>query len=297
MDSVSVVIPTKNAGTQFKELLKRIRSQTVSNIEIVVVDSGSTDSTVTIAETLADTVIEIPPEEFHHGRTRNLGANATSGDVIVFTVQDAMPANAEWLSKLINPIENSTADVTYGNQIAYSDAKPPDRFFYEYFYPDKQVILNESDTVDQGEFYLNNIFISDVCSAVSRTVWGDFQFQDSVDMSEDKDFAYRIAKEGHTLQYCPEAKIYHSHNYSLQSLFLRRYKDGMAFKDIATGGSDNFLAEGVRYVLLEYIYLIKIGAIHWAPYALLYDLVYFISFILGKNYEYSPMLLHQRLSN
>lgn len=282
MPEVSVVIPTKNAGENFPALLNSIRRQDVSAVEIIIIDSGSTDGTVSIAKDKADTVIEIPPEEFHHGKTRNQGGNAAKGDVIVFTVQDAMPVSYSWLPNLIDPIKSRNADVTYGNQIAHKDAKPPDKFFYQYFYPDQNVTLTTKDTKDQKKFYLENIFLSDVSSAVSRGVWEQIQFRNSVGMSEDKDFAYRVAVSGYTIQYCSDAKIRHSHDYSLRELFIRRYKDGKAFEDITTNGSDDFLSEGFRYLFSELVYLLRTESIQWVPYVLIYDAIYLVAFQLGK---------------
>lgn len=297
MDRISVIIPTKNAGGTFEEVLKSIRNQNVSELELIIIDSGSTDGTVELAQKYADTVIEIPPDEFHHGKTRNQAADEADGDIIVFTVQDALPVNDDWLTKITRPIENGTADVSYGNQVAYPEAKPPDKFFYEYFYPDTSITLTEEDTKNKDEFYMDNIFLSDVNSAVSRHVWNQFRFRDSVPMSEDKDFAYRVTSAGYIIQYCPEAKVYHSHDYTLRSLFTRRYKDGKAFAEIAATDSDDFVSDGIKYVWNEYAYLIHSGAARWVPYALLYDFVYFISFTLGKNHEYLPTSVNQRLSH
>lgn len=297
MDRVSVVIPTKNAGQKFEEVLKSIRGQNVPDLELIIIDSGSTDGTVERAQQYADTVIEIPPDEFHHGKTRNQAADQAEGDIIVFTVQDALPVNEQWLTELISPIDSGTADVSYGNQVAYPDAKPPDKFFYKHFYPDTPTTLTEEDTDNKDNFYMDNIFLSDVNSAVSRRIWNQFRFRDSVPMSEDKDFAYRVASAGYTIQYCPEAKVYHSHDYTLRSLFTRRYKDGKAFAEIAATNSDNFVSDGIKYVWNEYAYLIHSGAVHWVPYALLYDFVYFISFTLGKNHEYLPTSVNQRLGH
>jgi rhamnosyltransferase len=292
MNMVSVVIPTKNAGQEFEEVLKSIRNQNIPDLELVIIDSGSTDGTAELAQQYADTVIEIPPDEFHHGKTRNQAADQAEGDIIVFTVQDALPVNEQWLTELVSPIESGTADVSYGNQVAYPDAKPPDTFFYNYFYPNSKKILTKEDTDDEGSFYMNNIFISDVNSAISKEVWNEFQFRGSIPMSEDKDFAYRVASADYTIQYCPDARIYHSHDYTFRSLFERRYKDGMAFADITAPESDSFIADGVSYILSEWRYLLISGAPHWLPYAVLYDLTYFISFTLGKHHQLVPDAVH-----
>jgi len=187
MDRVSIVIPTKNAGQKFEEVLKSIWDQNVPDLELIIIDSGSTDGTVERAQQYADTVIEIPPDEFHHGKTRNQAADQAEGDIIVFTVQDALPVNEQWLTELISPIESGTADVSYGYQVAYPDAKPPDKFFYKYFYPDTLTTLTEEDTDKKDNFYMDNIFLSDANSAVSHHIWNQFRFRDSIPMSDDKD--------------------------------------------------------------------------------------------------------------
>lgn len=295
MARISVVIPTKNAGSEFRERLNRIQSQRVADLELVIIDSGSTDGTVDIAEEMCDKVVVIPPGEFHHARTRNRGAEQATGDILVFTVQDAMPMNDEWLAELVSPIQDGTADVTYGNQTAYPSTKPPEKAFYEYFYPDTPVVLTEDDTNDTAEFYLNNIFISDVNSAVSRRVWNEFRFDDETQMSEDKDFAYRVASAGYIVRYCPDARVYHSHNYTIRSLFSRRFKDGRAFAEIAQGDHSAFVSKGLGYIQYEYLHLLRTGAIHWIPYSLVYDLTYFVSFIMGKNHTTIPDFLTQRI--
>lgn len=283
MQEISIIIPTKNAGPEFEDTLEAIRAQDVSDIELIIIDSGSTDGTVKLAKKYADTVIEIPPDKFHHSKTRNIAANQAKGNILVFTVQDALPIDSKWLTELIYPIENGSVDVSYGNQVAYPDAKPPDKFFYQYFYPTDPITLTKSDTDSKSDFYLDNVFLSDVNSAISRSVWDQLEFRDSVVMSEDKDFAYRVASAGYTIKYCPRAKVYHSHNYNIRSLFKRRYKDGKAFSEIAGTGSDDFALDGIEYVWHEYIYLLRTGSVYWIPYAIIYDLTNFLAFMIGKH--------------
>jgi len=104
MDLVNVVIPTKDAGEQFRQTLSAISSQrTGHEVEVLVIDSGSDDGTVALAREFGAEVIEIETDEFHHARTRNLGARRADGDVVVFTVQDAVPLNDNWLASLVGP--------------------------------------------------------------------------------------------------------------------------------------------------------------------------------------------------
>ena len=72
MRSVSVVIPVKDAGPLFERVLEAVRAQ--GDVELLVIDSGSRDRSRELARAAGAELIEIAPEEFGHGRTRNLGA-------------------------------------------------------------------------------------------------------------------------------------------------------------------------------------------------------------------------------
>ena len=96
--SVSVVIPTFNAGAEFHWLLRKLQAQKgLGGVEVVVVDSGSSDGTVQLAKAAGCTLLQIPNSEFTHSHARNLGADAARGDLLLFTVQDAYPAGDHWL--------------------------------------------------------------------------------------------------------------------------------------------------------------------------------------------------------
>ncbi len=104
--TVSVVIPTKNGGEDFRRALATIANQKgFRKVEIIVVDSGSTDKTVEVAEQFGAKIIKILPEEFSHSYARNLGASYASGEYLLFTVQDALPPSDSWLYELFSVIK------------------------------------------------------------------------------------------------------------------------------------------------------------------------------------------------
>ena len=76
-------------------MLDEVRAQ--GDLELVVVDSGSADGSLERARSVADLVVEIPPDEFGHGRTRNMAAERASGELICFLTQDAVPQPG-WLA-------------------------------------------------------------------------------------------------------------------------------------------------------------------------------------------------------
>jgi len=99
---VSFIIPTYNGMKDgLPNLIKSIKNQSFKNIEIIAVDSGSTDGTVEYLQNEGVKVIKIRKEEFSHDYARNLGAKNASGDFLVFTVQDAEFHDKDWVKKAI----------------------------------------------------------------------------------------------------------------------------------------------------------------------------------------------------
>ena len=95
----SIVIPTKNGGQRLASVLKAIFSQnTRYEYEVICIDSGSTDATLDVIRSFPSCrLVQIAPEDFGHGRTRNLGASLSSGEFVIFVTQDALPASDRWL--------------------------------------------------------------------------------------------------------------------------------------------------------------------------------------------------------
>ena len=83
MPKVSIVIRCYNEEQHIGRLLSGLIQQTVEELEIIVVDSGSTDSTVAIASCYPIKLVSIKPEDFSFGRSLNLGCQAATGEFIV----------------------------------------------------------------------------------------------------------------------------------------------------------------------------------------------------------------------
>ena len=107
MVDVSIIIPTKNGGELFKKALRMIFAQKYppGEFEVIVIDSGSKDQTVDLANIYDARIINIKPEDFGHGKTRNLGAKLAKGKYLVFTTQDAVPVTENWLFNLVRNLE------------------------------------------------------------------------------------------------------------------------------------------------------------------------------------------------
>ena len=94
MVSVSVVIPVRDGERHLGNVLRALRREGPD--EVLVIDSGSRDRSREIAREGGSDLIEIEPADFGHGRTRNLGAERTTCQLICFLTQDAEPIEG-WL--------------------------------------------------------------------------------------------------------------------------------------------------------------------------------------------------------
>lgn len=288
----SIILLIKNGGERLRQLMDNLQSQKFNgNFEIIAIDSGSEDESLQILEDYDVQLIQIKPEEFHHSRTRNLGAEKSKGDVLIYLTQDALPVNNDLLETLITPLTDDHTAICYGRQEANPDAKITDKFFYSYFYPNENRVLKEELAENQRKFYMEHIYISDVCAAIKKEVWNDLRFTDDVGMSEDKDFALKVLKEGYQIVYQPDALVYHSHNYSLKTRFKRRFQDGAAFSTIALEGEGDFLNRGTNFIFEETKFLIRNKHFIWVPYAFLYNFMDFLGFSVGKNKKFLPGFL------
>ncbi|MBF0624571.1 MAG: glycosyltransferase family 2 protein [Magnetococcales bacterium] len=121
LPTVSVVIPVRNEAARLEACLAGILEQTHGVLEIIVIDSGSTDGTCAMARAHSKVrMIEIPPAEFSHGATRNLGCRESRGELVLFTVGDAWARDADWIQRLVAALADPEVDAAWGTQVVPS---------------------------------------------------------------------------------------------------------------------------------------------------------------------------------
>jgi rhamnosyltransferase len=295
---ISVVIPVKDGGAGLVRCLDALARQVVdAEVETVVVDSGSRDASVEVARSRGARVHEIPPAEFGHGRTRNLGAELAGGEILVFTSQDAFAADERWLATLVRSLAGDAGRVAgaYGRQLPHDDATPPERYFLDFLYgPTARVQRLDGDEPD-----FEQTLFSNVNSAMPRSVWREFPFADDLIMSEDQEWSRRVLRAGYELVYEPEAAVHHSHRYSIADAFRRFFDSGVSAERsyaAGRGGSGALRRAGARYARGEAEWLWETGQRRWIPYAAVYELAKFTGLQLGRRHRRLPRFLKRRFS-
>lgn len=295
---ISIVIPVKDGGEGLRRCLEAIGAQrTEDEVEVVVVDSGSTDGSDALAESLGARVHRIAPEEFNHGATRNLGASLARGDVLVFTSQDAHAEGEDCLALLTAPLRDPQVAGAYARQVAHRGAKPPEEFFLDYLYGPQPRVQRASEP---SELSMETTLFSNVCSAIRRDVFERFPFADDVIMSEDQEWSRRVLLAGHAIVYEPRAVVRHSHDYTFAEAFRRFFDSGVsaerAYLPDDPAARRALRRRALRYPVVETSWLWRSGHRRWIPYALAYQAMKFAGLALGTLHARLPRSWSRRLS-
>ncbi len=121
MASCSIVIRAYNEEKHLPRLLTGIQQQTIRNVQVILVDSGSTDQTAAIARQYGAEVVYIQPQEFTFGRSLNRGVEAARSDLVVIASAHVYPVYPDWLERLLDPFVEPKVALTYGKQRGAAD--------------------------------------------------------------------------------------------------------------------------------------------------------------------------------
>ncbi len=261
---ISVIIPTKNAGDDFEYTLRKMSKQEgVREIELIIIDSGSRDRTVDIAREFTENVFQIVPDDFHHARTRNFGAEMATGDFLVFTVQDAIPVGSQWLYKLISPLSQGLVSAVSARQIPRSDSD----FFavWSYWNHDLRYLGNDRDRVSHispDAFQKLGIqekrslaSLDNVCLGIAKKTFDLYLFHS--EYAEDFELGVRLISEGHPLMFQSSNAVIHSHNQPPLYYFKRSYADTLILSEILHTDRKETEAESVMGAISYFYAILK----------------------------------------
>jgi len=240
--AVSVVIPTLNAGSDFRQVLQILSIQKpFRHVEIVVVDSGSTDETISIAESYNVKIIRIPPEQFSHSFARNLGAEqCADSDYLLFMTQDAIPPSHNWIYEMYAAAVREGYTAVSCTETMKEDADLYYRFI-SWNHSQYVGVLNANramqlpDNQTYHSLRQNAQLMNNGCF-IRKDVFMNYRFR--FDYAEDLDLGLRLIKDGHKLGMLGRTHIIHSHNrtafYYLHRGYINTLSLASLFEDYPT---------------------------------------------------------------
>ncbi len=184
----SIVIRAYNEANHLPRLLEGISHQTIKEVEVILVDSGSTDDTVSIAESFGARVVRIAADEFTFGRSLNLGIQAAKHEFVVIASAHVYPVYPDWLECLLRPFEDDKIALVYGKQRGTEISKFSEQQILQQWFPD-------ADMPRQPSPFCNN-----ANAAIRRSLWEQHPYDETLTGLEDVAWAKVGAVPG--LGYC-----------------------------------------------------------------------------------------------
>jgi len=240
---VTVAIPTRNGAGVLEQTLAAVRGQKLEpsdSIELLACDSGSLDGTAALARSYGAEVIEIPPDCFSHGGTRNLLMERSQGAHVAFLTQDAVPADDRWLARLLDGFAlRDDVGLVFGPYRPRPDASPMVARelteWFRSFSPDGSPRIDWLDLCEREastrSLFGRRAFFTDANGAVSRAAWQVVPFR-AVAYAEDHVLALDMMRAGYAKAYVPEAAVIHSHDYSGWNWLRRSFDEYRALSEV-----------------------------------------------------------------
>ena len=224
MTKVSIVFRALNEEKWFGDALKACQNQKLDSgvdVELILVDSGSTDDTIQIATDHGCKVTHIKKSDFTFGRSLNVGCAASSGDILVFISAHCIPVNETWLQNLIKPLLSGECDYTYGAQVGLPNIT---RF------SESQVFAHYYKSV--SDLQQDGFFCNNANAATRRDTWQKYKFDEFVTGLEDMVLGKAIVASGGQIGYVADAAVTHIHEESLEQTKRRYFREALTMRDI-----------------------------------------------------------------
>ena len=215
---VSVIVPAYNAAATLEQCLVALCAQDFprDKFEIIVVDDGSTDATAEIVARFPSARL-ICGEHRGAAAARNRGAREAHGDLLLFTDADCEPTQ-HWIETLCAAFADAHvvgAKGTYRTRQRELVAR-----FVQLEYEEKYARMRRARAID---------FIDTYSAAYRRDIFlanGGFDESFPSASVEDQEFSFRLAEQGHTMVFAPDAVVYHRHVTTLEAYARRKFRIG-----------------------------------------------------------------------
>ncbi len=210
---ISIVIPAHNAEQSVADCVRSLQNQAnqEDNLEIIVVDNGSTDRTAEVARQHGATVLC----ESNRGAAsaRNAGIRAARGEIVCFTDADCCPTG-DWVAQITAPLRQDPEIVGAKGTYLTRQRRLVARFV-QIEYEDKYDLLRPQATID---------FIDTYSAAYRRDILlANGGFDPRIFYVEDQELSFRLASRGYKMVFQPNASVYHLHSSTWGDYFRKKF--------------------------------------------------------------------------
>lgn len=296
MRNIQVIIPIYKPDYKFIALLKKIKEQSIEDIPLLIIDSGSNDEYKSEIKNMNCLVKKIDVKTFNHGGTRQMGVNMfPDKDIYIFLTQDAILANEKSIENIVKVFDNFNIGCAYGRQLPHKDANLFSIYARLFNYKDKSYIYSVNDKEKYG---IKTVFNSNSFMTYRKTALNEIGgFPINTILSEDMYVAAKMLLNKWSVAYCSDAMVFHSHNYTIWQEF-KRYFDIGVFHSRESWIKDTFggaEGEGKKYIISEIKYLIERNIMLIFP-MIIRDIMKFLGFRLGMKERFINKHIKRKIS-
>lgn len=221
---IAYIIRTFNEERYLPELLQAINRQKGDfDYEVIVIDSGSTDSTIEIAKKYRVTLTSIEKKDFSFGRSLNMAISISDASFCIIISAHCVPVDERWAEQLVVPLsKNPRVAVSYGRQIGGPTTKVSERQIFKKWFPDtsRKKSLNATG------------FCNNANAAIRRSLWAEKKYDEDLTGLEDLHWAEAMIQAGYEIVYEPDAVVVHHHDEAWAQVENRYFREAIALKKI-----------------------------------------------------------------
>lgn len=216
----SLIIRCCNEEKHIGRLISGILAQTIKDTEIIIVDSGSTDATLSIVSRYPVKIIKIKQEDFSFGYSLNVGCSHASSNILVFASAHVYPVYSDWLENILAPFADDKVALVYGKQRGNEITKYSEHRIFDHWFPDKS-------NLNQDHPFCNN-----ANAAIRKAVWKILPYNEAITGIEDIDWSKKVLDQGYKIAYNADAEVIHVHHETPRRIFNRYRREAIALKNI-----------------------------------------------------------------
>jgi rhamnosyltransferase len=294
---VNLFIPTLNAGHLWKAVIEAIEQQTYRLSKVIIIDSGSTDQTLSLIEGKGYELMNLDKKDFDHGGTRMLAAEKyQDADIFIFLTQDAILANSQAIENMVMAFEaHPKYGMVYGRQLPHTGSKTLEAHARLFNYPD---LTRTKSLADAPKLGIKTISCSNSFAAYRKEAFFEVGgFPSGVILGEDVLIAGKMLLNGWEMGYLGKSNVYHSHDYTVKEEF-KRYFDIGVFHAGSPWIFENFgkaESEGLKYLKSEFSYVVK-NNLKALPKSIATIFAKYIGYKIGLNNKRFSLSLNRSMS-
>ncbi len=209
---ISIVIRTYNEEQRMRALLNMLFEQTVSNLEVIIIDNCSTDATLDIISDFPiSKLASIPRNRFSHPFSTNVGVYLATSNYVALFNGHCTPISEHWVEAGLEHFHDPNVCAVDGSYRAY-----PDGTLWEKLGGWRQIALLSKP--------MYNLPISTTNVVIRKDLWREYQFDETLPECEDYDWGREMQARGYVTIRDPRLNVYHSHEHSLRFMLQRGKK-------------------------------------------------------------------------